>query len=365
MSLPPPPALDPARIQLTLDPWAKAEASAISFEPEEPATVPVDVAVEGSRWEAIPARPGDDTGPLVFIDGVRRVEARVIARVSGHDGEVPHFGLLGAYAVGAVRAVDGPPTLLAPRVVRLLVLGGGLDLGPLRMSLDLATFVYASHPVPEMAPEAPLQGLQTAMRRAEADLARELAGEPAVAPARAARSGRAQIELGDLAPLAQGALIVADGPLAWLERTRTPLVGLVKSLHRSYLGPRERLLWGARAPGAPTPVFAILDNNRRYSWYLRLGRGGPADHPLAGIARLECGSAAGIEAAVSIAERSAPGLLRSASTRDRDPRSPQNLVPLGGLELLLRHRLGDPGLARRAITAHLAGAARALAAGAA
>jgi hypothetical protein len=132
----------------------------------------------------------------------------------------------------------------------------------------------------------------------------------------------------------------------------------VKSIHRTYLEPGERELLTALAPGERTPIFAILDQNRRYSWYLRLGRGGPADHPLAGIARLECGSAAGIAAAVAIANRSAPGLLRCASTRDRDPRSPQNLVPLGGLEALLRHRLGDPGLARRAITAHLARAAQ-------
>ena len=98
----------------------------------------------------------------------------------------------------------------------------------------------------------------------------------------------------------------------------------------------------------------FLDHNRRYAWYLRLGRGGPADHPLAGIARIECASGAGISAAVALADRSGPALLRAASTRERDPRSPQNLVPLGGLEANLRHRLGDRELIRRAITAELA-----------
>jgi len=336
----------------------------LSFEPETVATAPVDVAVESSRWAPIPlpADRGPDARPLVFIDGVRRVEARVIARVPSTAGEALHYGLLGAFAVGGVRAVDGPPTLLAPRVVRLLILGGGIELSPLKIQLDTSSFTYAPLSVPEMSPEAPMQGLQTAMRRAEADLARDLAGE-AASGARSTRAAaspaRGQIELGDLAPLAQGSLIIADGPLAFLERTRTPLVGLVKSIHRTYLEPKERELLTALAPGERTPIFAILDQNRRYSWYLRLGRGGPADHPLAGIARLECGSAAGVEAAVAIAGRSAPGLLRCASTRDRDPRSPQNLVPVGGLEALLRHRLGDPGLARRAITAHLARAARA------
>jgi len=356
MSLPPPSyAPDPPAFQLTLDPWAKSDASAIAFEPEIPCSSPVDVTVERPVWEAVgpAALASAAAGPILFIDGVRRVEVRVIARGGGND----HYGLFGAYAVGAVRAVDGPPTLVAPRVERLLVLAGGLDLGPIAVALDEhggGAVEYSSHPVPETAPEAPLQGLQTAMRRAEAELARDLAGEPAGNGRR-----RHQIELGDLAPLAQGALIVADGPLAYLERTRTPLVGLVKSLHRTYLEARERELLLALATGERTPIFAIMDQNRRYSWYLRLGRGGPADHPLAGIARLECGSTAGMEAAIAIADRSAPALLRCASTRERDPRSPQNLVPLGGLEALLRHRLGDSLLARRAITAHLSRSARA------
>ena len=33
----------------------------------------------------------------------------------------------------------------------------------------------------------------------------------------------------------------------------------------------------------------------------------------------------------------------------RDPRAPQNLQPVGALESRLRHLLGDPGLAYRAV----------------
>ena len=111
------------------------------------------------------------------------------------------------------------------------------------------------------------------MRRAEAELARELADQripresqstTGTATARAARPAAVtsrkdagQIVLGDLAPLAAGALIVADGPLAYLERTRTPLLGLVKSLHRTYLGPRELELLITLGPGERTPIFAI------------------------------------------------------------------------------------------------------------
>ena len=44
------------------------------------------------------------------------------------------------------------------------------------------------------------------------------------------------------------------------------------------------------------------------------------------------------------------GLILTA----RDPRAPQNLVPVGALEAVLTHRLGDREWIRRLLTAHLA-----------
>jgi hypothetical protein len=38
-----------------------------------------------------------------------------------------------------------------------------------------------------------------------------------------------------------------------------------------------------------------------------------------------------------------------ASRAPKDPRAPQNLIPIGGLERHLRHRLGDPQLLLRGI----------------
>jgi hypothetical protein len=40
-----------------------------------------------------------------------------------------------------------------------------------------------------------------------------------------------------------------------------------------------------------------------------------------------------------------------AGVEYKDPRAPQNLVPIGGLEKLLRHRLGDTRLLYRALRA--------------
>ena len=52
-----------------------------------------------------------------------------------------------------------------------------------------------------------------------------------------------------------------------------------------------------------------------------------------------------------------------ASTPHKDPRAPQNLVPIGGLERELRHRLGDQQLLYRALRAAAAGGAGAAGAG--
>jgi hypothetical protein len=46
---------------------------------------------------------------------------------------------------------------------------------------------------------------------------------------------------------------------------------------------------------------------------------------------------------------SAAVLTEFASLAVRDPRAPQNLVPIGAIEQELRRRLGDPLLIRRGI----------------
>jgi hypothetical protein len=325
-------------VQLKLDPWTgDVEGAALLVADDAIPTAPIDVKVESPSWRAIAPGDRDATrAPCVFIDGVRRVDARLLA--GGDFGQA--FGLLGSLAVGAVRAGDGPPTILAIETVRLLILGHGSEHPGLTVDLPRGhgPLSYSTQSVPGDEPEAPLLGLQTAMRRAETALARCLAGagDPAATAA-----------------LPPETLIVADGPLAYLERTPAPLVGLIKSLHRAYLGAPERDLLPLLRPGERTPIFSIRDKNQRYSWYLRLGNAGPAEHELAGIVRLECASQSGIAAAKAIANRTAALLMRFASTRARDPRSPQNLVPIGGLEAMLRHRLGDRALVRRAILAAL------------
>jgi hypothetical protein len=77
----------------------------------------------------------------------------------------------------------------------------------------------------------------------------------------------------------------------------------------------------------------------RYSWFLRLP--GPVGHPGSGITRLEASGDLRAAEATALADRSPVTLPGYASVPHKDPRVPQNLFPIGGLERALRHRLGD------------------------
>mgnify|MGYP000998081643 CR=1 FL=1 len=66
--------------------------------------------------------------------------------------------------------------------------------------------------------------------------------------------------------------------------------------------------------------------------------------------RLEMDSAEDLADVFRAADRTAALLPRYASRPERDPRAPQNLLPIGQLERELRHQLGDIELLQRFIT---------------
>jgi hypothetical protein len=91
---------------------------------------------------------------------------------------------------------------------------------------------------------------------------------------------------------------------------------------------------------------------------VRLARPQVADSELAGIARLEVSEAVGIETALRLANASTVILPLFVPSRWRDPRSPQNLLPIGALEASLRRHMGDGRLIRRHIETLIAREAR-------
>jgi hypothetical protein len=130
----------------------------------------------------------------------------------------------------------------------------------------------------------------------------------------------------------------------------------VKRLFELYVEPALLGVLAALPAGTRSPLFALQAPTRfaRYSWFLRLATPHAADSDLAGLVRLEVSACIGKEAALRLADATALTLPRFAPGRGRDPRSPQNLLPIGALESHLRRSLGDPRLIRRKIGARLA-----------
>lgn len=315
-------AMAGAGYTLRLDPWApEFEAMVQVGDHLEPAAV--DVRVERPAWEAVRPPAGPVVARIAFVDGVRRIERRLVVV----DGRRSYFGLLGSFGVGAV-FVDSTAQVGHEMVGRVLVSGGGYKTAPFDAAVDRLRLRFEPVCEPENDPNAPVDGLQRAMRQSEAGLAERLSAEVDV--------------------------VFQDGPLTFLTAAAPGrVVGFVKRLLREYLDEGARSLLPRLAVGERTPLFLIEGRDRRYSWYLRIAHGRAIESELAGIARLEAPAARGLDEARQLADLSARLLPRFASDAARDPRAPQNLYPIGGLEARLKHRLGDAALVQRAIEAQL------------
>ncbi|MGH2636959.1 MAG: nuclease, partial [Actinomycetota bacterium] len=154
-----------------------------------------------------------------------------------------------------------------------------------------------------------------------------------------------------------GCLVLSDGRLGFLDATASPVVGVVKRFVRAYLDPQHDGLLPLLGPGERTPLFGLIYEGQpleRFAWYTRLVPTRPVWHDHAGLVRCEVRAGVGLDEARALADH-VSGLLPRFAGRPTDPRYPQNLAPVGGLEARLQHRMGHRGLIRRAITAWLTG----------
>jgi hypothetical protein len=281
-----------------------------------PAEGSVDTTVETDDWAPI---EGVDDGVerIAFVDGVRRVDARLTLD-DPERGPTP--GLVGTFAVGAVvwdrRARRSE--IADVRIERWAVLAGGS--GEQMPAVDLEPGVATTR-APGDDPNLLMMTLHSKMRDAEGECAEALSAECAV---------------------------VADGPLKKIREH--PTVGYVKTHRVTYLEPPCSGVIAELAPGQRSPMFCIAAQTpyARYSWYLRLAtlQGG---HSWTGVVRCEASGRLPREEASTIADRTAAVLPLVGSEPHVDPRAPQNLVPIGALERELRHRMGDRGLVYRAL----------------
>ncbi len=269
----------------------------------------VDPSVELAPEQWRPLSPDVDPAPdILFVDGVRRVDANLWIE---REGRFPGFGLAATFAAGAVRC-NGGASVVAAEVRRGLFTGSDAD------SVETTMGTYEVMSTRGSTPEELWLGIQERM----GDLEGEVASRHADA-----------------------ALVVVDGPLS--HRRHVPgAVGYVKTQHVQYLPDELRATLTGLRVGCRTPLFLTTTSWSRFSWYLRLANGtGPAG----GLVRCEVKADMPVNEAARVADLVSATLPRFASARHKDPRAPQNLYPIGGLERELRRRLGDRDLAMRAL----------------
>jgi hypothetical protein len=284
----------------------------------------VDPGVERDPAAWAPVQPHADAAPaacVLFVDGVQRIDARIWItgeRTEDESGEQTRQGVCASWAAGAVRCDER--ALVVAAEVRRGVLCPGASADPIVTRHG----DYRPCPVPDSGGDPIAQ----ALGRARGDLEGRVAVE-----AMGSSEGRA-------------GLLVVDGPLG--DRRHIPgAVGYIKTHHVSYLPATLQPVATGLAVGDRTPLFAIGDRRFRYSWYLRLP--GAATHPWWGIVRCEASGDLNRAEALNLADCVTATLPRFASQPHNDPRAPQNLHPIAGLERELRRRLGNPAVMDRAL----------------
>ena len=302
-------------MKFTVDPWDPGYGTGVESQLAVPEQEP-DVTVEVAEDAWSPRRPASDTrapDTVVFVDGVRRIDARAWIAISDTDAVA---GIFASYAAGAIRC-DGTAKLVDARV------GRG---------------IFA--PVADLADVVTRHGTFAATRTDDSSMERltyavhELMSECEVKIAEDARRH------GD-------ELILLDGPIRKRGHIRDA-VGLVKSHHVRYLKGAPGTVVGRLAAGERTPLFRVdAAPFSRCSWYTRLP--GLAGGPWAGIMRCEVSAAIPVAELSELADAVTASLGRFASAPHKDARAPQNLYPIAGLERELRRRLGDQAVLYRAL----------------
>jgi len=301
-------------MRFAVDTWAPDYGTSREEQLQE-ASRPVDVEVEvrPDRWQPITPDPAlRPAGAVTFVDGVRRIDARIWI---GEDDGFDRPGVCATVAAGAVRCLPGQATVEAVLVERAL-----LSSSLAAQDLDVGKAgIYQLRAVPVSSDEALYLAVHNHMMAVEQELSDGLE-EPG--------------------------LVVYDGRLG--PRTSPDSAGYIKSQHVQYLESTDlQVVIGELEPGQRTPLFHIGGELPNWSWYLRLP--GPRAHSMSGVVRVELPGLGDVSDAVERADLLSRTLPRFASEPHKDPRAPQNLYPIAGLERELRRRLGDHRLLDRAL----------------
>ncbi|HEY2638665.1 MAG TPA: hypothetical protein VGI66_02100 [Streptosporangiaceae bacterium] len=311
-------------VTFSVDPWDPGYGMAFGEDmgeevlPGSSAELDLNLEVPDSQWQ--PVTP-DGSVPvpstLLFLDGVRRIDASIW--VHGSDPQ-PAPGIAASFAAGLV-CCNGSAKVSEVAVERGLFTSAADAAG-----IDSRHAGYPAY----LAAGPGMDKLSLALQQRLSD-----------AEVRLALLFRNERPHDD-------DLLFVDGPL----RGRTHLdrtIGYIKTHHTAYLPAPQAAVVAALRAGQRTPAFTMGTSWRRNSWYLRLP--GPSTAPWSGVVRLECSADLPVPEITRLADLSARVLPPLASAPHKDPRAPQNLVPIGGLERELRRRLGDQQLLYRSLRA--------------
>jgi hypothetical protein len=313
-----------AAVSFSVDPWDPGYGMALGEEvsgqalQESSAELILDLELPREQWRPLsPAGRAELPAAILFLDGVRRIDARIW--VHGASPQ-PAPGIAASYAAGLV-CING-----SARISEVAVERGLFTAAPDAPGLSSRHGDYPARRAAGPGADQLSLALQQRLSDTEVQLALLFRKEH---------------------PDASDLLFV-DGPL----RGRTHLdrtIGFIKTHHTTYLPADEAAVVGRLEPGQRTPAFTMGTSWRRSSWYLRLP--GAARVPWAGVVRLECSADLPVPEVIRLADLSARLLPPLASSPHKDPRAPQNLIPIGGLERELRRRLGDQQLLYRSLRA--------------
>lgn len=294
----------PRQVGFAVESWAPEYGSSVDGSDELTPTsgsVDLDVEVAAADWRPIGPDGVAPARDVLFIDGVRRMDARVWLQFE--DGSSAQ-GLCVSYGAGAVRC-NGRAEVVDARIERGVFAPRGA------LAIDLAGGGYDVRVVASDATEQLVGAVQQRMGELEIAVAQDAADVD---------------------------LVVVDGPLSG--RQNIPgAIGYVKTHRVAYLPAEVERIVRDLAPGERTPVFVTSTSWSRYSWYARLPHG--TGHPWAGVVRCEASGDLPRPEAIHLADVSIATLPRFASEPHKDGRAPQNLYPIAGLEQRLRHLLGS------------------------
>lgn len=315
-----------AGMNFSVDAWDPGYGSSMEAEElaKSGAEVELEVEVPMEEWAPIDPRPVARPDAVLFVDGVRRIDARVwIDDPAGTNSA--SIGLCASYAAGVVCCCDGRAHVVANDVRR-----GVFTVAAEAAGIPTSAGEYQAFRATAKDDKPLAVVLSSALQEQLAETELKTAMD-----AREAIAGHVGTDL-----------LVVDGPLSG--RTHLPrAVGFIKSHQTTYLPGDLNTMVGRLGPHQRTPVFLMGTTWVRHSWYLRLpSPGGP---PWAGVVRVEAAPHLGRAEVAELANLTQSVLGRFASVEYKDSRAPQNLYPIAGLERDLRHRLGDQQFVYRAL----------------